>query len=78
MEGEILSILKMAQNLYSLFGLSYHMELSTRPEKNTIGTDRDWELTTQALKTALDKSGVTYHINEGDGAFLRPQNRPAY
>lgn len=72
-ENEILSILKLADEIYSLFGLSYHLELSTRPEKNTIGSDEDWKIATDGLKNALDHSGKSYRINEGDGAFYGPK-----
>jgi threonyl-tRNA synthetase len=47
--------------------------LSTRPEKNTIGSDEDWKIATDGLKNALDKSGKSYRINEGDGAFYGPK-----
>lgn len=72
-ENEILGALKFADNLYSIFGLQYHLELSTRPEKNTIGTDEEWANATNGLKGALDKSGKQYKINEGDGAFYGPK-----
>jgi len=58
--------------MYSTFGLSYHLELSTRPEKS-IGTDEAWELATIGLKSALDSIGKAYKINEGDGAFYGPK-----
>lgn len=72
-EGEIMSILKLADEIYTMFGLSYHLELSTRPEKNTIGSDEDWKIATDGLRNALDKSGRTYRVNEGDGAFYGPK-----
>lgn len=72
-ENEILGALKFADHLYSTFGLQYHLELSTRPEKNTIGTDEEWANATNGLKGALDKSGKQYKINEGDGAFYGPK-----
>lgn len=72
-ENEILAILKLANEIYSTFGLNYHLELSTRPEKNTIGSDEDWEIATEGLKKALDRSGQSYRINEGDGAFYGPK-----
>lgn len=72
-ENEIISILKLADEIYSMFGLSYHLELSTRPEKNTIGSDEDWKIATDGLKNALDKSKRDYKINEGDGAFYGPK-----
>lgn len=72
-EAEILSILQLFDKFYSAFGLSYHMELSTRPDKNTIGSDEEWETATKGLKGALDKWGHDYLINEGDGAFYGPK-----
>lgn len=70
---EILKILDLGNEIYSTFGLSYHLELSTRPAENTIGTDEEWELATTALKEALDSTGRPYRINEGDGAFYGPK-----
>jgi threonyl-tRNA synthetase len=72
-EAEISAILCLADEIYSTFGLKYHLELSTRPEKNTIGTDEEWEHATLSLKNALDKSGKEYRVNEGDGAFYGPK-----
>ena len=56
----------------STFGLEYHLELSTRPEKS-IGDDAQWERATNGLKSALDQGGHAYRINEGDGAFYGPK-----
>lgn len=72
-EQEILGVLRFAEDLYSTFGLRHHLELSTRPEKDTIGTDEEWETATNGLKAALDKTGRDYVINEGDGAFYGPK-----
>lgn len=72
-KSEILSVIALADEIYSVFGLSYRLELSTRPEKNTIGTDEEWETATQGLKGALEEAGLTYRINEGDGAFYGPK-----
>jgi len=72
-EQEITALLLLADEIYSTFGLQYHLELSTRPEKNTIGTDDEWRQATDALKNALDKSNRSYRINEGDGAFYGPK-----
>lgn len=69
---EILKIISLVDEIYSSFGLSYHLELSTRPEKS-IGSDADWEMATAALKKALDQTGKAYRINEGDGAFYGPK-----
>jgi threonyl-tRNA synthetase len=71
-EKEILGVLKLVKRIYSTFGLGFHLELSTRPEKS-IGTDRQWQMTTQGLKAALDTYGQDYKINEGDGAFYGPK-----
>lgn len=70
--SEILGVLKLAERIYSTFGLGFHLELSTRPEKS-IGTDHEWEITTEGLKSALDIYGRDYKINEGDGAFYGPK-----
>jgi len=72
-KSEILKVLEFADHWYSLFGLGYHLELSTRPEKGTIGTDEDWEIATEGLRSALEASGREYKINEGDGAFYGPK-----
>jgi threonyl-tRNA synthetase len=72
-QTEITSILALADEIYSTFGLTYRLELSTRPDKNTIGTDEEWEVATAGLKGALDSTGRHYRINEGDGAFYGPK-----
>lgn len=72
-QSEILAILKLADEIYSTFGLNYRLELSTRPEKNTIGSDEEWDNATKGLKGALDVYGKPYRINEGDGAFYGPK-----
>ena len=72
-ENEIIGILNFADEIYSMFGLKYHLELSTRPEKNTIGSDEGWEIATNGLREALEKSGRSYKLNEGDGAFYGPK-----
>lgn len=72
-QQEILNILKLTDEIYNTFGLQYHLELSTRPEKGTIGTDEEWEIATSGLKNALEQSGRSYKINEGDGAFYGPK-----
>jgi threonyl-tRNA synthetase len=72
-ENEIINVLKFADTLYKTFDLEYHMELSTKPSKNTIGSDEDWNIATAGLKGALDATGRKYKINEGDGAFYGPK-----
>ena len=71
-ESEILGVMKMIDSFYSLFGFKYSIELSTRPE-DSMGTDEQWELATNALKKALESNGKKYTINEGDGAFYGPK-----
>lgn len=71
--SEILNTLKLADEIYTTFGLTYRLELSTKPEKNTIGTDEEWKIATEGLKSALDETGLPYRINEGDGAFYGPK-----
>lgn len=70
---EILRVLDLTDEIYSAFGLEYHLELSTRPEEDTIGTNEQWEHATAALKDALDRSGKHYVISEGEGAFYGPK-----
>ena len=69
---EIKGVVRLIDEVYSTFGFSYHVELSTRPD-NSIGSDEDWELATNGLKKALDELGISYSINEGDGAFYGPK-----
>lgn len=73
-KSEILEILSLADKIYSTFGLSFKLELSTRPEKSkTIGTDEDWERATEGLKSALADWKMDYQIKEGEGAFYGPK-----
>ncbi|MBA3603221.1 MAG: threonine--tRNA ligase [Parachlamydiaceae bacterium] len=72
-EDEILGVLRLTDKIYSAFGLKYRLELSTRPEKNTIGSDDEWELAINGLRGALDRYGRDYRVNEGDGAFYGPK-----
>lgn len=69
---EILNVIALIEETYSKFGLSYRLELSTKPE-NSIGSDEDWEIATNGLKEALDAWGKPYRINEADGAFYGPK-----
>jgi len=71
-EDEILAILNLAERMYAAFGLGFHLELSTRPEKS-IGTDEQWETATNGLESALKAYGKEYVLNEGDGAFYGPK-----
>ena len=69
---EIKGVVRLIDEVYSLFGFKYHIELSTRPE-NSIGSEEDWELATEGLKKALAELKLPYVINEGDGAFYGPK-----
>ncbi len=71
-EDEIKNVLSLVDDIYSVFGLTYHLELSTMPE-NHIGDVKDWEVAEAGLKNALDHIGRDYYINEGDGAFYGPK-----
>ncbi len=69
---EIKGVAKLIDEVYSLFGFKYHVELSTRPE-DSMGSDEDWEMATEGLRGALDDLGLAYVVNEGDGAFYGPK-----
>ena len=69
---EIKGVAKLIDEVYQLFGFKYHVELSTRPE-DSMGSDEDWEMATDALRGALDDLGLNYVVNEGDGAFYGPK-----
>ena len=69
---EIKGVAGLIDEVYSLFGFKYHVELSTRPE-DSMGSDEDWEMATEGLKGALDDLGLDYVVNEGDGAFYGPK-----
>ncbi|WP_434654133.1 threonine--tRNA ligase [Thermoanaerobacterium thermosaccharolyticum] len=71
-ESEILGVIKLIDYFYKIFGFDYFVELSTRPE-NSIGSDEDWELATNALIKAMEHIGLDYKVNEGDGAFYGPK-----
>lgn len=72
-EDEILRVLKLVDVLYQPFGLTYHLELSTRPEKDTIGSDEQWTHATASLKRALERSEKSFKVSEGEGAFYGPK-----
>jgi threonyl-tRNA synthetase len=71
-EDEIFGCLDYAAYLYDLFEMDAKFELSTRPDKK-LGTDEEWDFTEGALKAALERRGIEYQINEGDGAFYGPK-----
>ncbi len=70
--SEIKGVISIIDEVYTLFGFKYHVELSTRPE-DSMGSDEDWETATNGLKSALDDLGLDYVVNEGDGAFYGPK-----
>ena len=72
-EAEVLEIIDFLDEVYSVFGLTYDIELSTRPEKDYIGTVEIWDESENALKNACMKAGKEFKINEGDGAFYGPK-----
>jgi threonyl-tRNA synthetase len=69
---EVLGVIRMIDSFYKVFGFEYHVELSTRPE-NSMGSDEDWNHATSALEDALKGIGLSYKVNEGDGAFYGPK-----
>ncbi len=69
---EITNVVHLIDEVYTKFGFKYSIELSTRPD-NSMGSDEDWEAATDGLKSALEKLGMPYTINEGDGAFYGPK-----
>lgn len=71
-KDEIMGVAKLINEVYTLFGFKYHVELSTRPE-DSMGSDEDWEMATEGLRSALDALGLDYVVNEGDGAFYGPK-----
>lgn len=71
-KDEIKGVARLIDEVYKLFGFTYHVELSTRPE-DSMGSDEDWEMATDALRGALEELGLSYEVNEGDGAFYGPK-----
>lgn len=71
-ESEIKGVISIIDEVYKLFGFKYHVELSTRPE-DSMGSDEDWNIATDGLRSALDALGLDYVVNEGDGAFYGPK-----
>ena len=69
---EIVGVVRLIDSVYQKFGFKYHVELSTRPE-DSMGSDEDWTAAEEGLKVALDKLGMDYVVNEGDGAFYGPK-----
>jgi threonyl-tRNA synthetase len=73
LNAEIKGILDFVADVMKIFDFPYALEISTRPEQGTIGTDEDWDRATHALRSALEESKLPYQINKGDGAFYGPK-----
>lgn len=71
-KSEVLGVIDLIDDFYNVFGFKYHVELSTRPE-NSMGSDEQWAMATDALRDALNTKGMDYKVNEGDGAFYGPK-----
>lgn len=71
-KDEVIGVVKFIDDVYNMFGFTYHIELSTRPE-DSMGSDEEWEAAETALREAMETIGVPYVINEGDGAFYGPK-----
>jgi len=71
-KDEVIGVVKFIDDVYSMFGFTYHIELSTRPE-DSMGSDEEWENAETALREAMESIGVPFVINEGDGAFYGPK-----
>lgn len=69
---EIKGVVKLIDKVYTKFGFTYHVELSTRPE-DSMGTDEEWAVAEDGLRGALEELGMDYIVNEGDGAFYGPK-----
>lgn len=70
---EINNIIDFVADTMAIFDMNFEVELSTRPEENYVGTLANWDLAEAGLKEAMDKRGMEYEINEGDGAFYGPK-----
>ena len=71
-KDEIIKVIDLIDDFYSVFKFNYHVELSTRPE-DSLGTDEQWEIAINGLREALEEKGISYKVNEGDGAFHGPK-----
>ncbi len=71
-KDEVIGVVKFIDDVYNMFGFTYHIELSTRPD-DSMGSDEEWEAAETALREAMEAIGVPYVINEGDGAFYGPK-----
>jgi len=72
-ESEVIGVINLIDKMYGKLGLKYHLELSTRPEEGSIGSDEMWRKAEESLKSALEHKKVDYKMNPGDGAFYGPK-----
>ena len=72
MKDEIKGVVRLFDEVYSVFGLTYQIEVSTMPEDH-MGDEKDWDFATETLKAAVTEMGKDFVINEGDGAFYGPK-----
>ena len=73
LNAEIKSILNLVQDFMKIFNFPYELEISTRPDQGTIGSDEDWVRATEALRLALEENSLPYQTNKGEGAFYGPK-----
>lgn len=71
-KDEVIDVIDFIDYVYNMFGFKYHVELSTRPD-DSMGSDEDWNMATEALREAMEAKGMDYVVNEGDGAFYGPK-----
>lgn len=71
-KDEIKGVVKLIDKVYNTFGFKYHIELSTKPD-DSMGSEEDWEIATDALRDAVTELGYDFEVNEGDGAFYGPK-----
>ena len=71
-KDEIKGVVKLIDKVYNTFGFEYHIELSTKPD-DSMGSEEDWEIATDALRDAVTELGYDFEVNEGDGAFYGPK-----
>ncbi|NLJ31278.1 MAG: threonine--tRNA ligase [Clostridiales bacterium] len=71
-KDEIKGVVRLIDSVYKTFGFTYHIELSTRPE-DSMGSQEDWDIATESLRSAITELGYDYEVNEGDGAFYGPK-----
>jgi threonyl-tRNA synthetase len=71
-KDEVARVIELTDRIYNVFGFDYHVELSTKPEK-AMGSDEMWEIATNALREVLEERGISFVVNEGDGAFYGPK-----